>query len=155
MLGNARKSDVASFVPHEGDAILMDAVWKNGEDTTKGVATVRAGTPFDTNSDGLPSWMIIELMAQVVAASAGLREFRPGVRPRLGLLLAVRSMNCSCELLPIGARLEIEARESTRDDAGMGVFDCMLHTDGVLTATAILSVYLPKNAEAYLLSLES
>lgn len=146
-------SSAADYVPHVHDAVLLDAVRQEGEFLTCGQATVREGTPF-ADGEGWPAWLVIELMAQVVAASAGLREFRPGVRPRLGLLLGVRDFRCGQPTLPHGAALEIEALEGMRDATGMGVFDCALSADGVPVASAILSVYLPENVDEYLGSLE-
>ena len=151
----ALQSDPACYVPHENDAILLDRVWQDDALCTRSSAVVRAGTPFCGEPDRWPSWMIIELMAQVVAASAGLREFRPGIRPRLGLLLGVRSFSCIRDGFEVGTRLELSARESTRTEIGMGVFDCTMTADGEPAADGILSVYLPEDVEAYLQSLES
>ncbi len=149
----ARKNP-ALFVPHEGDAVLLDEVWLESPCRTHGVAVVRGATPFLEQVGGWPSWMAIELMAQVVAASAGLREFRPGVRARLGLLLGVRSFVCAWDFFPAGTRLQIEAIESTRDKSGMGVYDCGLAADGQAMASGVLTVYLPESVDSYLESLE-
>ena len=50
--------------------------------------------------------------------------------------------------------LVIQVSESTRDEAGMGVFDGVVHADGELVAGAILSVYLPDSVDDYLGSIE-
>ncbi len=147
-------SDPALYVPHEDDAILLDKVWQESPYRTRGSALVRGPTPFSDDHSGWPSWMAIELMAQVVAASAGLREFRAGARARLGLLLGVRAFVCAKESFAVGSRLQIECLESTRDESGMGVFDCSLLADGTATATGTLTVYLPESVDGYLESLE-
>ena len=85
-----RAAAVSQLLPHEGDAVLLDAVWIDSPLATCGTATVRAGTPFHHEPGGWPAWMAIELMAQVIAAGAGLRDATPGRRPRLGLLLGAR-----------------------------------------------------------------
>ena len=144
----------ACYVPHEGDAVLLDEVWPDGELITRAVTTVRAQTPFCDAHDGWPAWLVIELMAQVVAASAGLREYRPGLRPRLGLLLGVRSWRSTRASYALGERLQVQVTQSSCDETGMGVFDCTLTADGSPAADAILTVYLPESAEEYLLSLE-
>ena len=144
----------ARYLPHEADAVLLDEVWQHDERVTRGSAVVRAGTPFCDDREAWPAWLIIELMAQVVAASAGLREFRAGVRPRLGLLLGVRSFASGHDRFAVGTALEVEAIESTRDEFGMGVYDCLLTVSGERVASAILSVYLPQDVDEYLGSIE-
>ncbi len=151
---NRAPSDPALYVPHEDDAILLDKVWQESAYRTRGTALVRAHTPFSDDDSGWPSWMVIELMAQVVAASAGLREFRAGARARLGLLLGVRSFICARPSFAAGTRLQVDSLESTRDESGMGVFDCSLLADGAATATGTLTVYLPESVDGYLESLE-
>src|SRR5580692_5717265 len=146
--------NAALYVPHEGDSVLLDEVWQESTYCTQASAIVRGETPFSQQVGGWPSWMAIELMAQVVAASAGLREFRPGARARLGLLLGVRSFVCARDLFPVGTRLQIEAIESTRDKSGMGVYDCGLAADGQAMASGVLTVYLPESVDSYLESLE-
>jgi predicted hotdog family 3-hydroxylacyl-ACP dehydratase len=152
-LDHARKS-AALYIPHEGDAVLLDEVWQESMYRTHASSVVREPTPFSAQIGGWPSWMAIELMAQVVAASAGLREFRPGARARLGLLLGVRSFVCARDFFPAGTRLQIEAIESTRDESGMGVYDCGLTADGQAMASGVLTVYLPESVGSYLESLE-
>ena len=146
--------DPRPFVPHEGDAVLLDAVWAESATRTRGTATVRAGTPFSDEPAGWPAWVAIELLAQVVAASAGLREYRPGARPRLGLLLGARQFSPALPLLPAGAVLELAVDESSRDEDGMGVYDGTVAIDGHEVARATLSVYLPADVDAYLQGLE-
>lgn len=143
-----------AYLPHAGDALLLDAVTQVDEYQTLGTARVRNPNPFCADENGWPSWIAIELMAQVVAAGAGLRELRPGQKPRLGLLLGVREFHCSLPVFQTDAVLRVEATESTRDAHGMGVFDCTLETGGHVVASAILSVYLPEDVDEYLGSLE-
>ena len=158
MSSTATTHDPRPFLPHEGDAVLLDAVWAESATRTQATATVRGGTPFrDDTGDGLagwPAWLALELLAQVVAASAGLREYRPGVRPRLGLLLGARQFSPRIAMLPEGARLELTVDESSRDEDGMGVYDGQVAIAGEVVASATLSVYLPADVDAYLQGLE-
>jgi predicted hotdog family 3-hydroxylacyl-ACP dehydratase len=154
MAGDQVRKNPALYVPHEGDAVLLDEVWQESTYRTHAKAVVRGPTPFSEQVGGWPSWMAIELMAQVVAASAGLREFRPGVQARLGLLLGVRSFVCARDFFPAGTRLQIEAIESNRDNSGMGVYDCGLAAEGEAMASGVLTVYLPESVDSYLESLE-
>jgi len=151
---NAQARDPELYLPHEGTAVLLDEVWVVDTLSTRGTATVRADTPFAQAADSWPAWFAIELMAQVVAASAGLREPRAGGRPRLGLLLGVRAFECRYPRFDLGARLTIDALESTRDERGMGVFDCSIRIEEALVSQATLSVFLPESVEEYLRSID-
>ena len=144
----------APYLPHEYDAVLLDAVWPGGPALTHARATVRAGTPFADDAGGWPDWLAIELLAQLVAACAGLREYRPGVRPRLGLLLGVRAHRVLRPRFMPGEQLDLSVHESSRDEDGSGVYDGELRVAGELAASAILTVYLPADVEAYLQGIE-
>jgi predicted hotdog family 3-hydroxylacyl-ACP dehydratase len=154
MSASPARRDAVPLVPHEGDAVLLDEVWQESAQLTCASLIVRQPTPFCSDADGWPSWVAIELMAQVVAAGAGLREWRPGSRARLGLLLGVRAFRCSVAVFAPGTRLRLEALESTRDASGLGVFDCSLAAGGATLASGVLTVYLPDSAEDYLEQLE-
>jgi predicted hotdog family 3-hydroxylacyl-ACP dehydratase len=140
----------APYLPHEYDAVLLDAVWPGGPSLTHARSTVRAGTPFNDATGGWPDWLAIELLAQLVAACAGLREYRPGVRPRLGLLLGVREYRVLRPGFAPGEQLDLTVHESSRDEDGSGVYDGELRIAGRLAASAILTVFLPADVEAYL-----
>jgi predicted hotdog family 3-hydroxylacyl-ACP dehydratase len=156
------------FLPHEGDAVLLDEVWAVSATRTRATATVRPGIPFcATQADatatghaavgdavGWPAWLAIELLAQVVAASAGLREYRPGAHSRLGLLLGAREFRSRLQWLPAGAQLELTVDESSREANGMGVYDGVLCIDGETIASTILSAYLPEDVDDYLQRVE-
>ncbi len=145
----------AELLPHELDAVLLEAVHAEDALVTRATATVRAGAPYPAAADGgWPAWLAIELLAQVVAAAAGVREYRPGVRPRLGLLLGVRDWQCARDAFAPGERLELVARESHRDADGMGVYDGEVHAGGERVASGTLTVYLPDDVDDYLQGLE-
>lgn len=144
----------SEVLPHEGDSVLLDRVWAVDATVTRASATVRADIPFVAAAGGWPAWLVIEIMAQAVAGSAGLREYRPGVRPRLGLLLGARNLVCKSDAFAPGASLLVEVMESSRDEDGMGVYDCTVDVEGKRIASATLSVYLPASVDDYLGSLE-
>jgi len=49
-----------------------------------------------------------------------------------------------------GERLDLSVHESSRDEDGSGVYDGELRIAGELAASAILTVFLPADVEAYL-----
>ena len=147
-------TEASRYLPHDADAVLIENVRAIDAYTTCATATLQMQTPFSDANGACPNWLVIEMMAQAVAAGVGLREFQPGIRPRLGLLLGVRNFVCSAGNFTAGTTLEFEVKESTRDDRGMGVFDCALDVAGARVARATLSVYLPTDMDEYLRSIE-
>ncbi|MFM2288627.1 MAG: hypothetical protein RL684_1770 [Pseudomonadota bacterium] len=145
----------APYLPHEHDAVLLEAVWAGGPALTHARACVHPGTPFADDAGGWPDWLAIELLAQLVAACAGLREYRPGVRPRLGLLLGVREYRVLRAGFAPGEQLDLTVHESSRDADGSGVYDGELRIAGELAASAILTVFLPEDTDAYLQGTEA
>ena len=130
----------ALLVPHRGEALLIetiDAVRPDGL-----VASLVAREP-------LPAWAGPEIMAQAISAFATWRD-GPPYRPRPGLLLGVRSYRSSATGFGRGARLTVDVRESTRDDAGSAVFDSHLSMDGSPVAEAMLTVFQPEDVHATL-----
>jgi len=140
---------IAELLPHAGDMILLDAVESFDQESVRTRLQVRPGGLFSDTDGGLPAWVGVEIMAQSVAAFAGCQARQAGLPVELGFLLGTRSYQCNVAAFPAGVELRIEARQSLRDDNGMGVFECRLDGPGIL-AEARLNVFRPPAVEAYL-----
>jgi len=154
MLPESQSLAAVLLVPHQGDAVLLDRVWQPEERTTCASLRTMIDTPFTSAGAPWPDWLVIEIMAQVVAAGETLRDYAPGVRPRLGLLVGVRDFEFDGAGLDRRESLQVEVIESMREDSGMGVFDAVLRMDGEPVARATLSAYQPADVDGYLASLE-
>ena len=135
----------ADLVPHTGEALLLESIeWADAACLVASL-TVRPNSPYSLGNGALAGWSGPELMAQAVSAFATLHAGRPWL-PKPGLLLGLRTYDSDTAEFPAGLKLSVEARESTRDAEGRGVFDCSIRMDDKLLASGTLTVFQPDNA---------
>ncbi|MBF8291994.1 MAG: 3-hydroxylacyl-ACP dehydratase [Steroidobacteraceae bacterium] len=135
----------AELVPHQGEALLLDRIDSADSGGLVASLTVRSGSPYSLANGALAGWSGPEIMAQAVSAFATLHAGPPW-SPKPGLLLGLRAYRSEAEEFPPGACLAVEARESTRDAEGRGVFDCRIRMNEKLLASGTLTVFQPDNA---------
>ena len=140
---------IAELIPHAADMILIDELIDCNEEEVRTRLTVRAGGLLSEPDGSMPAWCGIELMAQSIAAYAGYHARRAGEPVKMGFLLGTRQFRCNVERFPVGAILNIHARNSLQDDNGMGVFECVLTGPGI-KAEARLNVFCPPDTGDYL-----
>jgi predicted hotdog family 3-hydroxylacyl-ACP dehydratase len=140
---------ITELVPHRASMLLIDRLLADDPEMVRVEATVKREGVFVTD-DGLPGWVGVELMAQAVATWAGLRRKEAQQPVRLGFLLGTRRYDCSRPMFPLGARLEIEARQELVAENGLAVFSCTIHLDGQQVASAHLNAFQPPNVDEYL-----
>lgn len=133
---------VASLLPHEGDAILLDEIAALREDGLSAWFTVRPGTAFSNPDGSLAAWAVPEVMAQAVSALGNLAAARAAPRS-IGLLLGVRSCCVVAGAFPAGARLRVEVTDSTHEEDGRGVFNCRIMNGAAVVAEARLTAFQP------------
>jgi predicted hotdog family 3-hydroxylacyl-ACP dehydratase len=129
---------IEQLVPHRPPSLLLDDVVEAGEDYISCHATIRASSPF-VRDGGVDGVVLLEVMAQAVAAYAGLVARRDGVEPRVGFLVGCRDAVLSCERVAVGTDLLVEARREWGQQE-VGSFRCRVVLDGVVLAEASLNV---------------
>lgn len=140
---------VAELIPHAGNMILLDEVLSCDSEAIEVRLTVRPDGLLSAADGSLPAWVGVELMAQTIAAFAGVQARRAGLPVELGFLLGTRKYACNVEHFPAGSELHIRAQCSLQDDNGMGVFECHLSGPAIL-AEARLNVFRPPEPAVYL-----
>lgn len=140
---------LAELLPHAGDMILLDDIEHWDEDSIVALARVSGDRLFVQEDGSWPVWLGIELMAQAVAAYAGLRAKSSGEQVQLGFLLGTRKFDCNVVAFPADTLLRIMARRSLEDDNGMGVFECSMQADNI-DVRARLNVYRPRQVEDFI-----
>lgn len=131
---------VAELVPHHGPALLIDAVLAATANHIRVAADITAANPYFVPGCGVPAWVGIEIMAQAVAALAGLDAQRThGVRGS-GMLLGTRRYRTQAAYFAEGARLEISAEREYSDATGVAACDCKIASNGKTLAAATLIV---------------
>jgi predicted hotdog family 3-hydroxylacyl-ACP dehydratase len=135
----------AELIPHEGEALLLERIESADPDVLVASLTVRSDSPYSLPTGAFAGWSGLELMAQAVSAFATLHAGPPW-SPKPGLLLGLRAYQCEAAEFPAGARLAVEARQSTLAADGRGVFDCCIWMGEKRLALGTLTVFQPDNA---------
>ena len=143
------EGDITQLVPHRPPMLLIDRLLADDAEFVRVEAIIKPDA-FFLAEQGMPAWVGIELMAQTVAAWAGLRSVQGGTPVKVGFLLGTRRYECTRAFFPVGARLEIEARQEMVAENGLAVFACRLFLEGELLASAQLNAFQPPNVEEYL-----
>ena len=81
---------VAELVPHAGNMVLLDEVLSCDTEAIEVRLLVRPNGLLSDSDGSLPAWTGIELMAQAIAAFAGIQAKRAGLPVELGFLLGTR-----------------------------------------------------------------
>lgn len=142
------KIDVGQLLPHDGNMVLLDQVLNAEENSLSATLTVRNDGLFD-QSGSVPSWVVIEYMAQTIAAFAGAEALRQNKPVELGFLLGTRRMVTQQASIPVGTKLTVEVDRILQDPSGMAVFDCSVKHKEIL-ASARLNVFVPPDIQAFL-----
>jgi len=130
----------AELLPHRGQAVLLDAVLEDTPDSIRVSARVQADNPYFVPGRGLPVWVGIELMAQAIAAHAGLGARRDNKPPRAGMLLGTRRYEAAAGYFPEGAELEVRAARDFGDDGGLAACACTILCGGEILAKATIII---------------
>jgi predicted hotdog family 3-hydroxylacyl-ACP dehydratase len=139
---------ITDLVPHRGSMLLLDELLDDSLEVVRAAVTVRPDHLFLT-PDGLPAWVGVELMAQTVAAWAGLRRLERGEQIQLGFLLGTRKYECELPFFPVGARLVMSAQQELVSEQGLAVFLCAIEHEGRVVARASVNAFQPPNVQDF------
>ncbi|MFM5004004.1 thioester dehydrase [Aeromonas hydrophila] len=138
---------IETLLPHQAPMLLLDRLC--AADAQQARCETRIGARHALLLDGegnLPGWVGIELMAQTIAAWAGMQGRLRGEPVRIGMLLGSRKYRCLRPAFAAGSLLTIEAC-CLLQDGGMASFDCRILLAGEECAQARLSTYQPSSGE--------
>ena len=131
---------IADLLPHQGRAVLIETVLEESADRIRAGAHITRTHPFFVLDRGVPSWTGIELMAQAIAAHAGLEGRRFKRPPRLGMLLGTRRYQAETAWFPEGAHLEILAEREFGQGGDINACICHIFCNGQTLASATLII---------------
>lgn len=130
--------DIASLVPHRPPMLLLDAIERHDSESLTARVWLREDSPFVVGN-GLPGIVMLEYMAQAVAAYSGL--WGQG-GSRVGYLVGVRRLELAEDHVPVGQLLLVTARHLWSNHVS-GSFDGSVEAADALLAHARLSVFVP------------
>lgn len=132
--------NISELLPHKGPAVMIDQVLEDSRDSIRVSARITAAHPFFVAGHGVPNWVGIEMMAQAIAAHAGLNGRREQREPRAGMLLGTRRYETTSPWFEEGANLEILAEREFGDNGGLAACNCRIMQDGQTLATATIII---------------
>ena len=131
---------IAELLPHHGPAVLLDAVLEDDADRIRARTRIGADHPYLVPGQGVPVWVGIELMAQAIAAHAGLSARREHKPPKKGMLLGSRRFEAKVPYFRLGDELEVRAEREFGDEGGIAACACSILCGGATIATATLII---------------
>ncbi|MCR4529769.1 ApeP family dehydratase [Acinetobacter venetianus] len=134
------KLDAIQYIPHEQPMVFIDHIVEANEGYAVAELTITPELMF-CESDGLPTWVTIEIMAQTISAYSGWRGQQLQQAPKVGFLLGTRKLQLPFAYFKIGQLLEIRVEQQYLHE-GLGQFSCEIHCDEHVI-NAMLSVYEP------------
>ena len=127
-------TDVSEILPHQGAMLLLDEIVSSDEESLTARVEIRETSTF-FKTDGVPSWVGIEYLAQAVAAWAGKR----GGGPQVGFLLGVKKYTATQPVFSLGSTLTIEIRARDKHE-NLGIFEGRIGSPEA-SAQGVISVY--------------
>ena len=130
--------DIEKLLPHSPPMVLIDRLehWAKGEATAS--MRVRANTRF-VESGRLPSYCLLEHMAQTVAACLGYEAYREGEGVRPGMVVGCRTFDVEIDEIEVGTTLHIEVTRASATE-GTSRFDCRAMRDEEVVASATMTL---------------
>ncbi|EGV04994.1 hypothetical protein HMPREF9952_0578 [Haemophilus pittmaniae HK 85] len=138
---------ISPLLPHSGKMVLLDKITNFGTDFLEAETTLDEHCLL-AKKGIIDSLMGAEIMAQGVAAWAGIQCVKAGKPIGLGYWIGSRKLSIHCAQLPIARPLKISIHLSIEDTSGFGVFDCQLVDiqENQVLVEGSLNVYRPQTA---------
>lgn len=132
---------VQQLLPHAGPAILIDAITEDSANHVAALATITPAHPYFVAGHGVPAWVGMEMMAQVIAAHGALGASAGATgAPRRGMLLGTRHYDGRVAWFAQGAQLAVHATQTFGHGGGLAACDCRIDSAGKLLATATIVI---------------
>lgn len=133
---------IAELVPHEPPMLLIDELLAWTPVRARVRAQVRAGSPF-VEAGRAPALVLIEIMAQAIAAASGMARRQTGGQPLRGVLLGTRELELTIDELAVGDVLIIDVARQL-DDGTLARYACSVEREGQVVARAELNVMIER-----------
>ena len=131
---------ITALLPHRDRAVLLDAVLEDDTDTIRARTRISVDHPYLVPGQGVPVWVGIELMAQAIAAHAGISARREHKPPKKGMLLGTRRFEAKIPYFKPGDELEVRAQREFGGEGGMAACACAILCGGDTLVTATLII---------------
>lgn len=124
--------------------LLSGYVPDSPQGTVSAYVEISESSPFyEIESEGVPSDVSLEYMAQAMALVVGRMRQAKGLPPQIGFVLGSRRLETFVPVFRRGCRYDVKAT-CTYEDESFGSFDCeVLSPDGSCAARATITAFQP------------
>lgn len=133
----AKYPSITELIPHRGVMLLVDEMLELDDSKATSVALVRDDWPLVDNGF-LGQSLLIEIMAQTVAAIYGWRRLQGGGAQR-GYLVGIKNAKLNSVAMPVGSSLTTKVEPLYEMDT-YGVFKGNVHCGNEIAAEAEIQV---------------
>lgn len=138
---------IDKLLPHDHPMILIDKIIDSTETQIISETRISCNSLFyEDTEQGIPAYLSIEMMAQTIAAKAGLNAVSASQPVPVGLLLGCRRYQLYQSYLRLKSRVIIHADQVMYDDT-MAVYQCKMLMDNAELATAQINTFVPNDQQ--------
>jgi predicted hotdog family 3-hydroxylacyl-ACP dehydratase len=148
-MSSAELPAVSEVLPHSGNMVLLTRILAHDFAETICEAELGSESLLGDADGGIGAWVGLELMAQCVAAHAGLVGRAAGTQPRVGFLLGSRRVRFHRPRFLPGQTLKVSARHEWGAETGLVAFECAIEDaqSGECLAAGRLNCFLPEKVD--------
>ena len=148
---NSTSPAISDLLLHRGNMLLLDCISTFNNEQTVAEYTPQRQAWYADAQGNMPAWIGLELMAQTIAAHAGLIKKVENITPKQGVLLGTRSYSATIPFFSADVTLHIKAVMMFRDESGLGAYDCTIsNRQNDILATATLKAFEPEDFQLFL-----
>lgn len=130
---------IANLIPHEPPMVWLDKLieWQPGYAKCQATIFTHSAGVVDGRQ---PAVLLLEHMAQAVAACLGYGAHQSGEPVRVGMIIACRTYELYAESIPVGNILTLEAK-CEREVDEVSTYVCTTYQNQQLVAEASMTLY--------------
>jgi len=146
------KYQITDVLPHQYPMMLIDSLHAYDDESCTCQVTITTNSPFyNAETQGVPTYIGSEYMAQSIAAYAGAQALDDNQEVSIGFLLGSRKFHALQPEFPLNETFTIHIKELYREDSGLRVFECNIkNTSNDMFAKANINVFQPKDPKAFI-----
>lgn len=132
--------EIENLIPHKGKMLLVDKIISvdiNKRSLTSQVTIKSTDIFFNTELQGIPSYVSFEYMAQTISALSAIVNQR--TIPKAGVILSVSNLQSTQSLFTLGQKIIIHIQESCVV-GNLFTFDCTASLDNEQVVSCTLLV---------------
>lgn len=137
---------IKELVPHSDNMILVDKIIDIDEGYIIASFTVKEECIFLENNI-LPNYILIEIMAQSIAAYSGYFRKLNNLKSTLGFLIGCRKFETFIDEIHIHDNLIINSKLNLLDEKGFGIFYSEVYLKDKIIANSSLNVFNPNDGD--------